>query len=524
MLWNVVRLRYQLLWAQARTSSGRRALFIAAYAFGGSLLLLLSFGGSAAAMLSSLLERGEETARWIFTGIWVNGVTTGLLLGRGVPPASLDAALGRYPLTRMGRLCSRHLTGLLDPIWLFLSAITLGLAAGFAVAGPGRTVLSLPAVLLFIAICYLSSLVLTTVAGLLLSCRGGGTIVGAAAFILFSAAGLLTAFLTDPANASWRHGTDLVLRFLPPGAAASLLASAYSQEQLLDLTSLLLWFVFLGAALKTVEGCTTAKGPVASISDSVGVLLKGVESLFGHSIGPLVGKALRYHLRCDRVRFSVAATVPLVLLLPHFMGRGGGPYRVFLETMALMFLAGILATASITLNQFGYDGGGICRYWILPIPAVSSLFAASIASLFLGGGLVLVAIAGLPLLAEFRLDFRAAVMLTSSACSGLLLFNSLGLWTSVLSPRRGSFRGVIGNELSFGATLAIGLGIAFALAVSFAAEKLVPFAELLDQWWTFPLLAVLCAALYVTSYRSISKFFPARRESLIRAVSGSNHL
>jgi len=523
MLWTVIRLRHQLLWARARTSTGRRALFIAGYVVGVSLLLLLSLGGSAAALLSTLQGRGEETARWIFTGLWVNGATVSLLLGRGARPASLDAMLRRYPLTRMGRRCAQHLSGLLDPIWLFLSAVAVGLAAGFAVTGSGRIILSLPVVLLFVWICYLSSLVLISVVDLILSRRGGGTIMGATAFVLFAGTGLLAASVADPANASWWRGADLALRFLPPGAAASLLMGIQSPSDLLDGVTLLLWCGFLAAALAVTGRCAFSDRPVTSISDSVGSLCDNIAGLFGSSLGPLVGKALRYHIRCDRVRFSFAGTASLVLLLPRFMGRGGGPYRAFLETTALMFLAAILATASITLNQFGYDGDGVRRYWILPMPVVSALRAASIASLLLGGALVLIAIAGLPLLAEFPLGVRVVTILASSAAAGLLLFNAIGLWTSVLSPRKSSFRSVMGNELSFSSTLVIVFGIALVLAAAFVAEDLVPPARFLDWWWGFALLPMLSASLYLFSYRSISRIITARRELLTRAVSGADH-
>jgi len=523
MLWTLIRLRHQLLWAQARTSTGRKALFITGYALGGSLLLLLIPAGSAAAILARLQERGEETTRWIFTGIWVNGATLNLLLGRGEGHLSLDIVLRRYPLTRAGRLCARHLSGLLDPVWLFLSAATVGVAVGCSVAGPGRILLIPPVVLLFIGTCYLSSLVLTSVASRILFRRGGGTIIGATVFVLFVAAGFLVSSAADPANALWWREADLALRLLPPGAAASLLAGIRSPSWLLDAVTLLLSCGFLAAALVLAERRALSDESVTSTSDSFGILCDRIAGLFEGSLGPLVGKALRYHLRCDRVRFSFAGTVPLVLLLPRFMGAGKGPYTAFLETMGLMFLSAILATASITLNQFGYDGDGVRRYWILPVPAVSAVRAASIASLLLGGALVLVAIAGLPLLAGFPLDARVVTILASSAAAGLFLFNAIGFWTSVLSPRRSNFRGVVGNELSFSAMLVIGLGIALALAAAFVVEEFIPPAQFLDSWWAFTLLPMLCASLYLISYRSISKVITARRELLTLALSGADH-
>ncbi len=523
MLWTLMSLRHQLLRAQARTGAGRRALFIAGHVLGGSFILLAMFAGSAAALLSTLQEHGEETCRWILTGIWMNGAILNLLLGRDTRQSSLDFILRRYPLTRKGRLCLRHASGLLDPVWLFLSAATVGVAGGNTVGGPGAVLLVAPVALLFIGVCYLSSLVLLAGADIIMSRRGGGTIAGAAAFILFLAAGLLVVSTADPSNASWWHEADLALRLLPPGATAALFTGIGFPSGLLDIATLLLWFGFLASVLVFAEHRALSDASVISVSDCLGRMCDRIAGLFKSPLGPLVGKAMRCHLRCDRVRFSFAGTIPLVLLLPRFMSATGGPYMALLETAALMFLSSILATAAITLNQFGCDGDGVRRYWILPAPAVSALRAASIASLLLGAPLGLLAIAGLPLLAAFPLDSRALTILASSAAAGLFFFNSAGLWTSVLSPRRSNFRGVIGNELSFYALLLIGLGIALSLAAAFAVERCVPYALFPHSWWGFALAPILCASLYLISYRSVSTVMTARRELLIRVVSGADH-
>jgi hypothetical protein len=190
--------------------------------------------------------------------------------------------------------------------------------------------------------------------------------------------------------------------------------------------------------------------------------------------------------------------------------------------VALMFMAAILATSSITLNQFGYDGDAVRRYWILPVPAVSAVRAGSIASLLLGGVPILAGLAGLPFLAGFPVGARAAVIILSSSAAGLFFFNAIGLWTSVLSPRRSNFRGVMGNELSFSATLVIGLGIALTLAAAFAVKEFVSPAQFLDLWWIFLLLPISCVSLYVISYRSIPRVMTAHREALTRAVSGAD--
>jgi len=61
------------------------------------------------------------------------------------------------------------------------------------------------------------------------------------------------------------------------------------------------------------------------------------------------------------------------------------------------------------------------------------------------------------------------------------------------------------------------------LAADLVAEEFIPPAQFLDSWWAFTLLPILCASLYLISYRSISKVITARRELLTLALSGADH-
>ncbi len=60
----LIRLRYQLLWAQARTSTGKWALLALLYVAGISIFLFLSLGGFGAAVAAIKLGRGEQISRW----------------------------------------------------------------------------------------------------------------------------------------------------------------------------------------------------------------------------------------------------------------------------------------------------------------------------------------------------------------------------------------------------------------------------------------------------------------------------
>src|SRR4029079_14506084 len=90
LLWSLVRLRYRLIWAGARTGSGRVALFFLLY------LLLLIFGlffglgGFGAAVAGVQLGKGEAIARGTLTGLLVRAIMTSLFFGIGSRAAFSD--------------------------------------------------------------------------------------------------------------------------------------------------------------------------------------------------------------------------------------------------------------------------------------------------------------------------------------------------------------------------------------------------------------------------------------------------
>jgi hypothetical protein len=53
-------------------------------------------------------------------------------------------------------------------------------------------------------------------------------------------------------------------------------------------------------------------------------------------------------------------------------------------------------------------------------------------------------------------------------------------------------------------------------------EKSIPYAQLLASWWGFTVLPVLCASLYLISFRLVSRTMTARRDLLTGVVSGED--
>src|SRR5215470_4493684 len=111
--WALVRLRYKLLWANARTGNGKLALLFALYLIGGLFTLFLALGGlGLGAALSTIgQEQAQYVARWILTGLFINGVGLSLLFGVGPRAVFSEAVLRRYPLDARERFFVRQVIG-----------------------------------------------------------------------------------------------------------------------------------------------------------------------------------------------------------------------------------------------------------------------------------------------------------------------------------------------------------------------------------------------------------------------------
>ena len=210
LLWALVRLRYRLLWAQARTSGGRIAILLMVYLLVMLVFLFFSLGGFGAAMVGVKLGRGEAIARGVLTSLFVWGIMISVVFGVGPRAAFSDVVLRRYPLTAIGRLTARHLIGLLDPVWFLLVASAIGLAIGFAVLGAGSVFVGLPAALLFIAVSYLATVLLLSLIDRTMQSGTGATVLSAVAFGLLSFSGLAISWLLNPRHAAWLQAVDRV--------------------------------------------------------------------------------------------------------------------------------------------------------------------------------------------------------------------------------------------------------------------------------------------------------------------------
>lgn len=518
-LWILTRLRYRLIWAQTRTSNGRIILLLALYLLGGSVAILMAFGGLGAAIVDSNLDQGGSLARWTLTMLFINGVILSLMFGVGTQEAFSEESLRRYPMKAKERFIIRQIIGLLDPVWAFMAAGALGLAVGFSWFGRGVIGLGALAAALFVAASYLATTCLLALIGRIMRSRAASSALGIILLALMSFGPLAIALLIGSEDDGvWRLIGQLLL-FTPPGAAAAMMAEDRWRMALGAAAVLFVWVAALTFLLRKLGSMR----PVAEAKISGGISWDGfydqIGGLFGRQYAPLVSKSLRYHLRCNLIRFSLL-TSPLLVLFDKFFALGRSAGGEVIITLALFFLTGSLTSVAMNLNLFGYDGAGVRRYAVLPSTFATALRAGSLASLLLRAVALLAAVALWIIFAPEHFDARTLLVIFGIAGAGLFLFNALGLWTSVLSPKAANFDSMWNNRLSFGANVVVVcVGGAFGAVIAFSGS-LDP-SDLLRFWRPALALMALSAAFYLFSMKLIEPVVNWRREKLINLIAGA---
>ena len=443
-----------------------------------------------------------------------------LLFGAGPRASFSDVVLRRYPLTAQQRLAARHLIGLLDPIWPLLLALAAGLAAGFAIGNPWRLMIGLPAAALYVSLVYLITATILSLVDRLLQHKAGPTILGFGMFLLINAVVLAPRFLLPTQNRGWLEGLDRVLRLLPPGAAAFLIAGAGLKETLLAGCALAGWFLLPALVLYLLEN----RPPVSVPEKQGGIVWENpvdrAAGWFGPGLGPLVAKWLRSYLRSQQVCFGLVAAVPAMVGLPWVLSGRGGPEKVYLTTLALMFMLGALTAGPASTNMFGFDGKGIRRYSILPVHFVRVHRAGSLAVVLLGT--VLIPPALIACLACSNIPFHGWLILMPvlSAIAGIFYSNALGLWTTVLSPFPVDPRNMFGNRAPVAVTLIQVASFQPAMASMLYLRENNTLASVRNYAWLLFAAVIVCLALYVVSLYFTGRILLARRERLISCIAG----
>ncbi len=520
-LGRLIALRYKLMWARTRTRNGKIALFFTGYLLFILVSVALWAGGLGAAVVAVRSGKAQLVADAALTGLYFQAVMMAVMLGFGMNTIFSDYELRRYPVRARERWLARHLIGMVDPFWLLVLALELGLAAGLYVLGA----VSLAAAFFAVLVLFAGNYLLARFIGLALERlmqRKSGSIVAMAGIIALS---LLPSTLgTMLRNNPERVAALLRVAAATPmfGAAATMTRSGAAAARGMALETA--WLLAFLAALVALER-RPAKAALAVAASALrwqGGCERAAAFLPpgpGGAPAPLVAHWLRFIIRNNRFRALYAMSLPLAAFLTFQLGRRGGE-RLFLAALSAMPLVGFLGSSRFAVNLFGYTGGGFRRLFLLPTDPAAPLRAASYAALLLGMPLVPVAVIAWIVLAPVPFDPRQVFMLLAAGFGGLFAFGGLGLWASILGPRRGNYYSGLGNDLSLAGNVVLIGWTLVSLMLPTVLHKTAPFTVAPENWWLAAAAVLVAALFYRVSLRSAGALFVARRERLLAVVEG----
>lgn len=518
LIGELIRLRYKLLWARTRSRNGRIVLFIVGYLIFVLVMLLLAAGGLGAAVVAVKSGKAQTVAQIVLGSLFLEMILATVIMGFGLNAMFSDLELRRYPVGAIERRVTRHLVALVDPFWFLGFALEVGLVFGLYVMGAGSLGAGLVAVLLLFVANYLAARVFGVFVDRLMRHKIGALVLMAAIFGVALGAGQIPLLLKHNPGAAAE--AVRFLRYTPPfGAAAAITQSGF--EVASGIAIVACWLVVLAAALVALERRPTHRQKLPTTKISFESFYDRVGAWFGAEDAPLVAYWLRFYARNTRFRTLGLLSLPILGFLAYSLGRPGGHFdTLFVAALGIFPLAGFLAPARFTVNQFGYTSGGFRRYFLLPTDAAAALRTGNYASMLAGGPMIVVAAIAWAVLAPGPFDGRMLFMLVASGIAGLLTFHGMGLWTSILGPRRGNYNQTLGNDLSLvGNVVFIGGALACVLVPHFLA-KLAPAWVSPDRWWIAVVPAALAAIFYIFSLRATGALFRQRREQLMAVVEG----
>lgn len=515
----LVALRYRLAWAHARSRQGRIVLLVFGYLALATALLVSAVGGLGAAGAAIRLGRSNLIAAVVLTGLFVNVAFASVFLGVSGHAALSDSTLRRYPLSRTSRVIARHVTALLEPLWIISLALALGLAGGFAMMGEGKPWLGLPAAFLFVIATYLLACVIARVGEWVISMPGGPLVAIVGGVSLMMAAPLAPAWLARALARSGGLPQQTLLEWSPPFAAAQAMTSASVPAALGAVAVLAAWSAAL-AALHAAAGHLPRRTRTASATlarwDHPG---DRIAALFGSGTAPLAGKMIRYYVRSPQTRYNYPLALPVLAVMMATNGRSETGADAFLFALGAAPALGILATGTLSLNLFGFDGHGFRRYFLLPVAPMDVIRTATIVSLIPGGALVFIGLIAWWMWSPGAVTATMMLMLVCAAFGGLLVFNALGLWTSIAAPRAIPFDMTFGNKLSPAANLVFIAAMVVFFGLPLGLRSL-GIGVVLDAWWMAPLLLVVAAGIQMTMVGRGARMLTARREEMLAMIEG----
>ena len=523
LIGQLVKLRYQLLWAKTRSRNGRIALFFAGYLLLMLLIALLSTGGFSAGLLAVRTGKAEPIAQGVLSVLFLETVLAANILGFGMSAIFAETELRRYPLTAADRRIARHLTGILDPFWFLFFALELGLMVGLYVLGAGSFWFGLVAVLLLFVANYLLARVVGLFIDQLMQRKGGAPVLT----VLIIALAMLPSALAPLFDKNPAMVAEVAqrLQYTPPfGAAAAMihpdLAGAYG------LATIVAWIVGLAALLVWLENRPPQRQVAASVKVEWDSHFDRVGAVFGPQMATLLGHWLRFYTRNSRTRTFCLISLPLLAFLTFSMSHPPemrmGPYSLFVAAMGTIPMITFLGVSRISANHFGYVGGAFRRYFLLPIDPADTLRAASYAGVSIGASMLPIALVAFTVFAPYPFDARMLLMLLCSGLTGLFVMHGLGIWVTLYNPRKGDYKSNFGNDLSLGGNILLIGGMLLAILLPRLTYKLQPALVSPCSWWMWVPLPLLALAFYLVTLKSAGPVFVTRREKLLAVVEGRN--
>jgi hypothetical protein len=516
---HLIGLRYKLMWAKTRSRGGRIALFVIGYLLLITVAALVAAGGIGAGIAAVKSGQAGLIARVTLSSIYMSAIMWTLLLGFGMNAVFSETELRRYPLTAGERRLVKFFIGIVDPFWFLVLLIDLGLVAGIYVFGSASLGIGVLAALVLLA----SNYALARTLGMLID-RLAETKMGSGIMLLLVLSISMLPGLAAPAfknNPALMDRILAVLRFSPPFAAADAITSSGAQAY----AGLLLvagWFLAFMAALVWVEKNPFRGRAAQAKAAAWSSKYEQLGAIFGGANAAMVGFWLRFYSRNNRVRTLYFAGLPLAAFLTYNLSRKKGGADWFTAALGAIPMLSYMGTSRLALNQFGYIGGGFRRFFLLPTDPGATLRAASYASVLMGAGMIPLGLLAWIVLVPTGRDGREVFMLFCSAVTGLLVFNGLGLWTTLYGARKGNYVSAMGNDLSAAGNVVIFTCILGGLALPQALRMLAP-AMLRPENWAFAVIpAGLAYAFYRISLSIAAPMVHRRREALMKIVEGKS--
>lgn len=510
----LVSLRYRLQWAQIRGNTAAIVTFailllVFVLVLAGALL-----GGMGVGALSQP-DRAGSLLRLALGATFLNLLLVSVVFGFGTNQIFSERTLRRFPLGQPERVFLQYGIGLFEPTWLLALAVYLGCALGASVTGVGSIWYAIPAAVLLIAANYaVARLVMAFVERLVATAAGSLVLL-----VLMQSAFLIPMAVTNEGGRLRDMGfIEPALGLMAPVAAAALMTGAPVWPALAVLAA---WLVLPLTVLVLLDRrplpTRSARGDVAKWDSAY----DRAAAMFPRLWEPLVGRALRYYLRSPGVRVSLIVTLPVMGLVLRG-GTGSEDAAASLFSRALVFapIGASMVTAAFATNAFGYDASGLRRLLLCPVPPGLILRTLAVVPLMLGTAFTWVMAAAWMAWRPVPTGPGMLTMLIAYALTGMLVFNAILLWPSVLAPRRVPYDQKFRNEASFGGQVGVMGGMLLLVAVPMLIRVLLMGESIADEWW-WPLAALpLALVFYVVMLFGAERALARRREPLVFVVEG----